>query len=80
MILCNIGFWRGERNYFFTTNYSCLFHFIRKKKNQWEKKTATGATGKKLKMVVGLGVFAVDLGVGLEKVSIFLIEEVDLIY
>lgn len=51
-----------------------------RKKNQWEKKTATGATGKKLKMVVGLGVFAVDLGVGLEKVSIFLIEEVDLIY
>ena len=50
------------------------------KKNQWEKKTATGATGKRLKMVVGLGVFAVDLGVGLEKVSIFLIEEVDLIY
>lgn len=51
-----------------------------RKKNQWAKKTATGATRKKLKMVVGLGVFAVGLGVGLEKVSIFLIEEVDLIY
>ena len=44
-----------------------------RKKNQWEKKTATGATGKKFKMAVGLGV-------GLEKVSIFLIEEADLIY
>lgn len=72
MILFNMGFWRGERNYFFATNYSCLFHFMRKK-NQWEKKTATGATGKKFKMAVGLGV-------GLEKVSIFLIEEADLIY
>jgi len=28
-----MGFWRGERNYFFTTNYSCLFHFTRKKKS-----------------------------------------------
>lgn len=79
MILFNIGFWRGERNYFFATNYSCLFHFMRKK-SQWEKKTATGPTRKKLKMAVGLGVFAVGLGVGLEKVSIYLTEEIDLIY
>ena len=31
-------------------------------------------------MAVGLVVFAVGLGVGLEKVSIFLIEELELIY
>lgn len=67
MVLFTTSFWKGERNCSFAAKLQQFILLYEKKKNQWKKKTATGATRKKLKMVVGLGVFA-----GLEKASIFL--------